>query len=190
MLEAFLALDGGLLLWIQETVRCTLLTPAAQFYTTLGDVGLLWIAISVLLLCFRKTRRAGVLSLLAMLVGMLCTNVVLKHLVARPRPWLTVSGLVPLVAEGDPNSFPSGHTCAAFAAAGAWCRTLPRRWMKVLAVVLAALMGLSRLYVGVHFPSDVAAGCAVGLFSAWAAWKLLTAWEARRGGPICTPRPE
>ena len=93
---------------------------------------------------------------------------------------------MPLVAEHDPNSFPSGHTCAAFAAASAWCRTLPRRWMKVTAVVLAALMGFSRLYVGVHFPSDVLAGMAVGLLCGWLAcllWRQVPAW--RRLEPPC-----
>ena len=172
MLEEFLTVDGGILLWIQETVRCGLLTPAVRFYTKLGDVGLLWIALSVLLLCFRKTRRAGVLSLLAMLVGMLCTNVVLKHLVGRTRPWIDVAGLIPLVNEPDPNSFPSGHTCAAFAAGLTWARTLPKTWMRVTALVLAVCMGLSRLYVGVHYPTDVLAGAVVGAVCAWAAWEV------------------
>lgn len=180
MLEALLAADGAILLWIQGGLRCGALTPLFQFYTRLGDMGLLWIALSLLLLCFPKTRRAGLLSLLAMLLGMVCTNVCLKHLVQRVRPWLTVPGLIPLVAEGDPNSFPSGHTCAAFAAAGVWLRTLPRRWMRVLPVGMAALMGFSRLYVGVHFPSDVAAGCAVGLFCAWLALRIGRLWRERR----------
>ena len=66
------------------------------------------------------------------------------------------------------------------AAASAWCRTLPRRWMGVTAVVLAALMGFSRLYVGVHFPSDVLAGVLVGLFCGWLAcllWQRFAAWR-------------
>ena len=172
MPEWFLAIDGGVLLWIQETLRGAVCNGILSVYTKLGDAGMLWIALSVLMLCFRKTRKAGLASLLAMLLGLLCTNVALKHLVGRARPWLSVEGLVPLVEEHDPNSFPSGHTCAAFAAASAWCRTLPRRWMKVTAVVLAALMGFSRLYVGVHFPSDVIAGCAVGCFCAFLAWAV------------------
>ena len=116
MPEWLLKIDGGVLLWIQEFLRCTVLNGLFQVYTKLGDAGMLWIAVSVLMLCFRKTRKAGLASLLAMLLGLLCTNVALKHLVGRTRPWLTVEGLVPLVAEHDPNSFPSGHTTAAFAA--------------------------------------------------------------------------
>ncbi len=165
------ALDGNVLLFLQEVVRNGILDPLVCFYTHLGDGGRLWIALSLLLLCFKSTRRAGALSLCAMLLGFLCTNVALKHLFARPRPWLDVAGLIPLVEEPDPNSFPSGHTCSAFAAAMAWWRTLPRRW-GALAVVLAACMGLSRLYVGVHYPSDVLAGALVGALCAWAAWRL------------------
>lgn len=176
-----LQLDGNLLLWIQEFLRNDLLTPIVSFYTKLGDAGLLWIALSLGLLFCKRTRRAGAAGLLALILGALCTNVVLKHLVARPRPWLTVEGLVHLVAEHDPNSFPSGHTCAAFAAASAWARALPRRWMGVTAVVLAALMGLSRLYVGVHFPSDVLAGMAVGLLCGFLAWMLLNRLIRMRG---------
>lgn len=179
-MELLLALDGGILLWIQETLRSAVLDPLLCFYTHLGDGGLVWIVLSVLLLCFRSTRKAGIASLAAMLLGLLCTNVILKHLIARPRPWLDVAGLVALVDEPDPNSFPSGHTCAAFASALAWWRTLPRRWMAVLAVALAVLMGLSRLYVGVHYPTDVLAGAAVGTLCAWLAGRLLQLREERR----------
>lgn len=180
MPEWLLHLDGGFLLWLQETVRCALLDPLLIAYTQLGNAGLLWIVLSLALLCFPKTRKAGFVSLLAMLLGLLCTNVVLKHVVGRTRPWLTVEGLIPLVNEPDPNSFPSGHTCAAFAAASAWWRTLPWRWMKITAVAMAAVMAFSRLYVGVHFPTDVLAGLAVGLLCGWMAWliwKRLAAWR-------------
>lgn len=172
MLEQLLALDGGILLWIQENLRCGFLNAVLGFYTKLGDGGLLWIALSLALLCFPKTRKAGALALCAMLAGMVCTNLTIKPLVARARPWLTVEGLTHLVEEPDPNSFPSGHTCAAFAAASALARTLPKRWMGVTAIALAALMGFSRLYVGVHFPSDVLVGMCVGLLCGWLVWIL------------------
>lgn len=172
------SLDGGILLWLQESVRGGFWDPIVSAFTHLGDHGLLFIALTLAMLCWKPTRRAGILSACAMLLGLLCTNVVLKHLVARPRPWLDVAGLIPLVDEPDPNSFPSGHTCAAFAAGLSWFRALPERWMGVLAVVLAVCMGLSRLYVGVHYPSDVLAGALVGSFCAWLAWKLCQkAWK-------------
>lgn len=179
MLEWLHALDGGVLLWIQECLRGPL-DVLISGYTHLGDAGMLWIVLTLLLLIPQKTRRAGVASAVALILSLLCTNVVLKHLVSRPRPWLDVAGLIPLVAEHDPNSFPSGHTSAALAAACAWWRTMPARWMARIGLALAVLMGLSRLYVGVHYPTDVLAGAAVGAFCGWAAWKLCQWWEQRK----------
>ena len=170
MLTALAQAEGSVLLWIQETVRCAFLDPLMTVYTQLGNAGLMWIVLGVLMLFFPKTRKAGLAGVVALICSLLCTNVILKHLVSRPRPWLVVEGLIPLVAEGDPNSFPSGHTSAAFAAAMAWRKTLPEKWMGRTALGLAVLMGLSRLYVGVHFPSDVLCGMLVGLFCGWMGW--------------------
>lgn len=166
------AAEGPVLLWIQTALR-GVLDPLMILYTHLGDDGMLWIVLSLAMLCWRPSRKAGAAALIAMILGFLCTNVVLKELVSRPRPWLDVAGLLPLVNEPDPHSFPSGHTCAAFASACAWRRTLPRQWMGAVGLVLAVCMGFSRMYVGVHYPSDVLAGAAVGAACGWAAWKLL-----------------
>ena len=81
MPEWFLNLDGGILLWLQEAVRSAVLTPLLTLYTHLGDSGLLWIALSVLLLCFKKTRKAGAAGLMALLLSLVFTNGILKHLV-------------------------------------------------------------------------------------------------------------
>ena len=177
MLEVIQTVDETILLWIQETVRQGWLNPLVEFYTTLGNGGLLWIVLSLALLCWRPTRKVGAAALLALLLGALCTNVVLKNLVQRPRPYTAVEGLVPLLTSGDPNSFPSGHTCAAFAAGLAWAGTCSARWARVAAVVSAVCMGLSRLYVGVHYPSDVLAGALVGSLAALAALALARRWE-------------
>ena len=112
-------------------------------------------------------------------MGLLVTNVTIKPLVERARPW-TVWPIDPLVTEKDPNSFPSGHTCAAFAAGMIWLRALPWKWGRVAAPVLAVLMGLSRLYVGVHYPSDVLVGAVIGALCAWVIWKACRVYEERR----------
>jgi len=177
---ALAGLEGGALLWIQEVVRCGVLNALLTVYTQLGNSGLLWIVLCLAFLLHPKTRRAGVAGLMALLFSLLFTNLLIKHLVGRTRPWLLVEGLIPLVAEGDPNSFPSGHTSAAFAAAVAWSRTLPRRWMGVTGLVMAALMGLSRLYVGVHFPTDVLCGAIVGTICGLLGWKVLEKWEEHK----------
>ena len=176
--------DEQALVWIAENMRCVLLDPFMKLYTQLGNSGMLFIALGVLLLFFKPTRRAGASALCAMLVGLVVVNFTIKPLVARDRPWLVIENFVNLVPEHDPNSFPSGHTNAAFAFALAVCMTAPKRWMKVAAVCMAVVMGLSRLYVGVHFPSDVLAGTAIGsLCGLLGAWVVRKAWERIRVRP-------
>lgn len=169
MLSNLLQMDGRLLVAIQG-LHMAWLDPVVSFYTRLGDAGVMWIVLSLLMLLWRPTRRAGALALCAMALGLLVTNMTIKPLVQRGRPWLDWP-IVPLVMEKDPNSFPSGHTCAAFAAGMGWMRALPWRQGRAAALVLAVCMGLSRLYVGVHYPTDVLAGALIGALCAWAVWR-------------------
>lgn len=177
------AMDEGILRWIAEHLRAAWLDPIMVFYTHLGDGGVLFIAAAMILLLFRATRRAGASAGIAMVTGLLITNLTIKPLVARPRPWVVMEGLQTLVTSGDMNSFPSGHTTAAFAFGVALCAVLPQKWAKAAALIAAALMGFSRLYVGVHFPTDVLVGAVIGtvcgLFGAWVT-KRFTAWYRSR----------
>jgi undecaprenyl-diphosphatase len=182
MLAWLQALDGYLLLWIQDAVRCPALDAVLIPFTNLGNAGRLWIVLSLLMLCAPKIRRAGGLTLLALLFGLLVTNLTLKPWVMRPRPWLSIQELIPLVSPGDPYSFPSGHATAAFAAAGIWARAFPRRWMKAIAILQAAVMAFTRLYVGVHFPTDVLAGMCVGLLGSQLIWFGAKKWDEKKYG--------
>ncbi|MCI8474519.1 MAG: phosphatase PAP2 family protein [Oscillospiraceae bacterium] len=178
MWTALSQFEGQLLLWIQEGLRQPWLDPIVAFYTRLGDHGLVWIAACLLMLLWPKTRRAGWAGIFALLLSLLCTNILLKHIFTRPRPWLVLEGLLPVVVERDPNSFPSGHSSAALASAAAWWRYLPKPWRRV-GMACGLLMALSRLYVGVHFPSDVLCGILVGLFCGWGGWQLERLWEGK-----------
>ena len=170
--------DERALVWIAQNIRCALLDPLMKCYTQLGNTGMLFIVLAVVMLFFRQTRKAGVSALCAMLIGLVVVNFTIKPLVARARPWLVIENFVNLVPEHDPNSFPSGHTNAAFAFAIAVCAAGSKRWLKIAAVCAAVVMGLSRLYVGVHFPSDVLVGAAVGSLCGLAgAWVVKEAWK-------------
>lgn len=171
--------DEAVLLWIQEAVRLVWLNPVVKFFTTLGNAGILWIVLAVAMLLWKPTRKAGILAGCALLFSLLFTNLGLKLLLTRPRPYTVVEGLIPLLTSGDPNSFPSGHTSAAFAAGLVWAKTLPKGWMRRAAVIQAVLMGLSRLYVGVHYPSDVLCGALVGTVCALLALWVGRVWQRR-----------
>ena len=147
-----------------------MLTPIFKFITTLGNAGVIWIVFSVGLLIPKKTRRVGVLALVSLFFSALIDNVILKNVVARTRPYDVIEGLTSLVGAQKDYSFPSGHTGSAFAAAVVMLRELPKKF-GIPILVFACLMGLSRLYVGVHYPSDVLGGALIGTGIA-----LLTHW--------------
>ena len=170
-METILQWDGGILLWIQETLRTDWLTPVMKAVTFLGDSGWFWIVLALALCCFRPTRRAGVAAAIALLLSLLVNNICLKPLIDRIRPYELVEGLICRVSPPGDASFPSGHAGASFAAAAAMFPYLRRRW-GVCLLVLAGLIALSRLYVGVHFPTDVAAGVLIGLLLGFIASRL------------------
>lgn len=182
MFEVIQSIDASVLLWIQDVLRLPILNSFFLFFTHMGDSGFLWILISAALIFFPKTRKIGLAALAAMLLGLVFTNLTIKGLVARPRPYETVLGALPLLIESDPFSFPSGHTCAAFAASGVWLRGARRKWVGALGLLAAALMGFSRMYVGVHYLSDVLAGMVIGVLCSQAAWYLGERLSARGEG--------
>ena len=106
MPAAIQALDEQVLLWIQECIRQGVLDPLVKLYTTLGNAGIVWIVVSVAMLCWKPTRRAGVTALCAMVLGLLCTNVVLKHLVSRAPALHRGGGTHPPAHLGDPTPSP------------------------------------------------------------------------------------
>ena len=162
MFEWITEIDHGILLFIQEYLRLDWLTPFVNFISSLGNAGFFWILLSVGFLCFKKTRKAGVLSLISLLLCFLVTNVALKNIVARMRPYHRYEDILLLIAHPGDFSFPSGHSASAFAAAGVLFHYVDKR-VGIGLLILASAIALSRLYLGVHYPTDVLAGVCVGL---------------------------
>lgn len=178
MFEWITSIDHAILLFIQENLRIPWLTPVVEFISSLGNVGIFWILMSFVFLCFRRTRRAGLTGLLALILCFLMTNVALKNIVARMRPYHRFEDILPLIGHPGDFSFPSGHSASSFAAAGAFARYLPKK-AGTAYIVLASCIALSRLYLGVHYPTDVIAGICVGLFAAYLAYLIIKAAEGR-----------
>jgi membrane-associated phospholipid phosphatase len=182
MLNAIQNMDAATLLFIQDHLRCGFLNAVMKAASFLGTAGTLWIALAVILLLVRRTRREGLELALCLALPWLLTEYLMKNLIARPRPYLTVEGLVPLIAPLSSFSFPSGHACSSFAAATALALIFRGRgggW----AFIPATLIAVSRVYLGVHYPSDVLAGAAVGALGAWGVLVLIRRYIPFRRRP-------
>ena len=158
--------DLPILDWIAANIWCPFLDAIMPAITLLGDAGIFWMIIAAALLLFKKTRRVGLGMGFAMLMGLLLCNLTLKPLCQRPRPYdyqLDVFGkLIPLLIDRQHDfSFPSGHTIASFEAAGVIALN-NKKW-GIAALVLSCLIAFSRLYLYVHYPTDVLVSVALGL---------------------------
>lgn len=155
-------LDWTILHWIQNEMVCPALDFLMPKITMLGNGGAVWLLAAGGLVCTKKYRRQGLLLLAGLAAGVLVGNVALKNLVARPRPcWLDPSVHL-LIALPTDYSFPSGHTLAS--AIGATVLTETDRRFGLIAIPLAVLIAFSRLYLYVHFPSDVLTAAVLGVF--------------------------
>lgn len=141
MLEQLLHIDGQILLWIQEYLRFPALTSVMKDITNLGNAGILWILITIVLLLDKKTRNVGYMSALALIGSLIVDNILLKNLVARTRPYEVVDGLKLLIEKQSDYSFPSGHTGSSFASAIVLWKELPRKY-GVMALIVAVLIGI------------------------------------------------
>ena len=172
--------------------------------TRLGDAGIFWIVLTIVLLIIPKTRKIGLASLIALGCDIILCNGIIKPIAMRCRPgWLMffeggpdwIRGMIDsmLVSFPDDFSFPSGHTAASFASATAITGALKGKykWFGVAAIALATIIGISRLYVIVHWPTDVIVGCIIGIICGIIGWavgkplynwlaKKLTAWKEKR----------
>lgn len=155
-----MTLDGNILLWIQDYIRVDWMTPFWIFLSKLGNGGMIWIISILVFLIPKKTRKMALLAAISLLLGWSC-NELIKHLAVRTRPYDAITTLQRLVPKPSGYSFPSGHTCVAFSTAMIYFRMLPKKEGSIF-LILAILIGLSRLYVGVHYPTDVLVGCIVG----------------------------
>ena len=158
---------------ILDTIMCVI--------TKLGNAGMIWILLTVILLIIPKTRRTGVILMLALCVDVVLCNGILKNLVRRIRPFDVNTAIQLLVNRPVDYSFPSGHTAASFASvAGLFMAGEKRLWKPAL--VLAVLIAFSRLYLYVHYPTDVLGGLLLGLLSGYIGSRLVLWLMNRKKG--------
>ena len=158
--------DLPILDWIAANLKCGFLDWLMPIITLFGEAGIFWIALSVFFLLFPKYRKMGLGMGFALIIGLLICNVTLKPLVARIRPYdyqLQIFGReIPLLVERlHDYSFPSGHTLASMECAVVMLRN--RKKLGIPAFVLAILIAFSRLYLYVHYPTDVLVAILMGV---------------------------
>lgn len=139
--------------------------------TALGNMGLIWIALTLVLLILPRTRTVGKVLLLALLIEIVLVNLILKPLIHRPRPYVINPGVRLLIEAPVDYSFPSGHTGMAFAVVSG-LYLMKRKDLGLAASILATVIAFSRIYLYVHYPTDVLAGILIGLFSGYAGYRI------------------
>jgi len=164
------AVELALLDWIQLHLRCGVLDAVMPLVSLICDHGEVWILLAMVLLVRRRTRREGLAVACALALDLLACNVIVKPLVGRIRPFAVNTAVTLLVSAPMDASFPSGHTAASFAAVFALWTCGSRLWRP--AAVLAVVIALSRLYLYVHWPTDVLGGAVLGAIVGWAGGKL------------------
>ena len=163
MIEIFTKVDLSILLWIQDNLRSEYITTFMYHITSMGSILLIVMALYFIIKGSRSEKVAGFAVLASSILEIAIVNGVLKNLIARPRPFVTYDEVVPLANILSEHSFPSGHTALVFSMAFVIYKLFPEIYGKV-AIVIACLVGFSRVYLGVHYPSDVIAGVIVGWF--------------------------
>lgn len=173
-----MSIDFAILDFIQEHLRNAFLDFLMPMITVLGDAGIFWILSAIVLLIFKKTRSVGVILAAALVMDLLLCNVLIKPLVARIRPYDINTSISLLIKKPIDYSFPSGHTAASFASVTALFLAKEKLLWK-LALLLSCLIAFSRLYLYVHYPTDILGGIIIGIIAGVVGWLIVTAIEKK-----------
>lgn len=159
--------------WIQS-IRTPVGDVVMPFVSGLGNAGIIWIILAIILLFLPKTRKSGVILVMALWVDVILCNVILKNVFCRIRPCDANTAIQLLIARPDDFSFPSGHTAASFATVSALYFAGEKRLWKP-ALVLAVFIAFSRMYLYVHYPTDILGGIIVGITAGYIGY-----WSAEK----------
>ncbi|MEM1484294.1 phosphatase PAP2 family protein [Oscillospiraceae bacterium PP1C4] len=169
-------MDLAIVSWVSEHMRCAFLDWLMPLITMLGDKGAIWLVFCAILIVRKKTRCWGVMCFVALILTTLLGEITIKNLVGRARPFTHFPELLLLISPPASFSFPSGHTGSSFAAATVIC--FMSKKLGCWALLLAALIGFSRLYLSVHYLTDIITGMLLGVVCAYLArWLCDKYWK-------------
>lgn len=156
-------LDMEILKYIHSTSN-VMFDKIMPWITSLGNGGTIWIVIIALLLLSKKYRRVGILAAISLALVTLFGEGILKNIVQRPRPFTEIKYIKLLISKPGTYSFPSGHAASSFAVAYVIGKKI--KPLKITAYILAILIAYSRLYLFVHYPTDIIGGIVLGVLTA------------------------
>ena len=163
-------IDFSILDFIKNIFGCDFLDAVMSKITYLGNGGLIWIVVALCFLCFPKYRKCGFVLLITLATGAILGNIILKPLIARPRPCHLNTEIMLLIKAPSDFSFPSGHTLSSVSAAVIIAYI--NKKFGYFAIPVAFLIAFSRLYLYVHFPSDIIAGAVIGFLISYSFIKI------------------
>ena len=155
-----------------QNLRTPFLDITMTSITALGDGGIFWIILACALLAYPKTRTTGLVVAAALCFDLVLCNGILKNLFARIRPFDVNTSIELIVNRPKDYSFPSGHTAASFAAVSALYFSGARKLWKVM-LPIALAIAFSRLYLYVHYPTDILGGALTGIVAGYAGYKVV-----------------
>lgn len=167
-------------LYLLQNLHNDLLNTIMVFITSLGDGGIVWLSMAVVMLVFKKTRLCGITIMAGMALSLLLGNLFLKNVIARPRPCAVDSTVKLLIPYPSEYSFPSGHTLHGFTAATAIFLYFKKAGIGAL--LLAAAIAFSRMYLFVHYPTDILGGILLGILDAMIAYTIVQKIMRKREG--------
>lgn len=156
--------DFKILYFIQEYIVTPFLNNIMIFASALGEYGIVWVTIAVILIFFKKTRTCGILMLCSLIFCLITGEFITKNLVCRIRPCYQDMTINMLIERPNSYSFPSGHSSSSFTAASIIFYF--NKKLGALALALAGIIAFSRMYLFVHFPTDVFTGIVWGIIGA------------------------
>lgn len=161
MLSSFQRIDMKIINFIDNYVRCAFLDRIMPIITSLGNGGIVWLFLSIYLIHSSNYRMEGYMVFASLVLTTILGEGVIKHLIRRSRPFISIRERTLLISKPMTYSFPSGHSASSFAVAGIFI--IMNNRLSVYITVLAALIAFSRLYLEVHYPTDVITGIILGL---------------------------
>lgn len=170
-------MDQVIMNFVQQNLHNAVTDIVFPIITMLGENGFIWLLLIFILLLNKKQRRCGGMLLLALALTFLLGEFILKPIIARPRPFMDDPSVVLLIPPPNGFSFPSNHASSSFAVATMLC--FYHKKAGIAALVLATLIAFSRVFLFVHYPTDVMAGAALGILCSVILHVLLQLWKRK-----------